>query len=175
MIRRVVLYNLRSAYNVGAIMRTAEAFGVSEIICVGTTPFPKVVNDKRLPHEIARAEKQIEKTALGASEMLIVKHAADDEGMIDILREGLTIVLEQGEGSVDLMSAASDVGDCPALTLMVGEEVHGIPRELIKRMLALDGRNKLVEIPMLGRKESLNVSVAAGVALHWFSLQKRAT
>jgi tRNA G18 (ribose-2'-O)-methylase SpoU len=167
MIARVVLYNLRSTYNVGAIMRTADAFGVREIICVGTTPYPRIANDRRLPHEIIRAEKQIGKTALGAEQTLVVQYVAA-ENLIKFLEEAGEPVwlLEQGAGSEKITEVEGTEG---STTLVVGEERFGIPKEVINKVLALNPENRLVEIPMLGRKESLNVAVATGVALYAFN------
>lgn len=149
----VILYNIRSTYNVGAILRTCDCLGVSEVIFTGYTPFM----DKGLPHEQEKLRKQIHKTALGAENTLNWRRAEINDAITELRDDGFAIAaLEQGEHSLNL-------ADSPALpekiALILGEEVHGIPRELLNRC------DCLLEIPMLGQKESFNVSVATGIAL----------
>jgi len=149
----VILYNIRSTYNVGAILRTCDCLGVSEVVFTGYTPFM----DKGLPHEQDKLRKAIHKTALGAEETLNWHRADIAEALFDLRGRGYTIVaLEQGGHSLNL-------ADSPALpekiALILGEEVHGIPADLLAQC------DQLLEIPMLGQKESFNVSVATGIAL----------
>lgn len=149
----VILYNIRSTYNVGAILRTCDCLGVSEVVFTGYTPF----FDKGLPYEQEKLRKQIHKTALGAEETLNWRRA-EIQPTIDQLKErGYQIIaLEQGNNSLNL----ADSPDLPEkIALILGEEVHGIPDELLKSC------DHLLEIPMLGQKESFNVSVATGIAL----------
>jgi len=150
----VILYNIRSTYNVGAIFRTCDGFGIDEVVLTGYTPFL----DKGLPHEQTKLQKQIHKTALGA-ENTVKWHRVD--GIHDAIAEcrsaGYRIVaLEQGRGSLNLAEPCLDDQDT---ALILGEEVHGIPPEI------LDQCDQLLEIPMCGTKESFNVSVAGGIAL----------
>ena len=149
----VILYNIRSTYNVGAILRTCDCLGVEEVIFTGYTPF----FDKGLPHEQEKLRRQIHKTALGAEEMLKWRRAEISEALSELKKQGYQIVaLEQGDDSLNL-------ADSPALgnklALILGEEVHGIPAQLLAQC------DQLLEIPMLGQKESFNVSVATGIAL----------
>ena len=149
----VILYNIRSTYNVGAILRTCDCLGVERVIFTGYTPF----FDKGLPYEQVKLRKQIHKTALGAEEILDWSRAEINDTIRELKGQGYAIVaLEQGEHSLNL----ADSPELPEkIALILGEEVHGIPTELLSQC------DQLLEIPMLGQKESFNVSVATGIAL----------
>lgn len=152
----VIAHNIRSTHNVGAIFRTSEGFGVQKIILSGYTPYPTLTNDPRLPHIHRKLTDQIHKTALGAEAMVPFEYQQAPD--IKSLRaSGYRIVgLEQDERSVLL-----PMYEAPAkVALLLGEEVEGIDASL--RAYCDD----LVEIPMQGRKESFNVSVATGIALY---------
>ena len=149
----VIAHNIRSTHNVGAIFRTAEGLGV----CSGYTPYPALpVNDPRLPHLAEKLTRQIHKTALGAEEL--VPFATSTEPPLAALRRAGYVIagLEQSPRAVPLPHYQAP----PKLALLLGEEVAGITPEL---QAACD---VLLEIPMAGRKESFNVSVAAGMALY---------
>jgi tRNA G18 (ribose-2'-O)-methylase SpoU len=149
----VILYNIRSTYNVGAILRTCDCLGVDEVIFTGYTPF----FDKGLPHEQEKLRRQIHKTALGAEETLKWRRANIDDVITQLKDADYQIIaLEQGENSLNLADSPELDGK---LALILGEEVHGIPMELLQKC------DQLLEIPMLGQKESFNVSVATGIAL----------
>ena len=149
----VILYNIRSTYNVGAILRTCDCLGVSEVIVTGYTPF----FDKGLPHEQEKLRKQIHKTALGAEEMIAWRRQTIDEAISELKERHYQILaLEQGEHSLNLADSPTLPDN---LALILGEEVHGIPPVILAKC------DRLLEIPMLGQKESFNVSVAAGIAL----------
>ena len=149
----VILYNIRSTYNVGAILRTCDCLGVEEVIFTGYTPF----FDKGLPYEQAKLRKQIHKTALGAEDTLKWRRAEIDPIIAELKEQGYQVcALEQGEHSLNLADSPSIDGK---IALILGEEVHGIPEELLAKC------DHLLEIPMLGQKESFNVSVATGIAL----------
>ena len=149
----VILYNIRSTYNVGAILRTCDCLGVDEVIFTGYTPFI----DKGLPHEQSKLEKAIHKTALGAERALKWRRAEINEALAELKGQGYKIVaLEQGSNSLNLADSPRLEGN---IALILGEEVHGIPEELLKKC------DHLLEIPMRGQKESFNVSVATGIAL----------
>jgi tRNA G18 (ribose-2'-O)-methylase SpoU len=155
----VIAHNIRSTHNVGAIFRTAEGFGVAKIILSGYTPYPHITNDTRLPHIAEKLTAQMHKTALGAEAM--VPFAYQETPNLQQLKDaGFTVVgLEQDARSVMLPSY-----DAPQkVALLLGEEVEGITEELRSEC------DDLVEIPMHGRKESFNVSVAAGIALYALS------
>ncbi|MDR3297961.1 MAG: TrmH family RNA methyltransferase [Candidatus Nomurabacteria bacterium] len=150
----LILHNIRSIYNVGAILRTADGFGVAKVVFSGYTPYP----DKGLPHEREKLRAAIHKTALGAEESVEWEYARDVLEVIDGYRlKGFEVLaLEQGAGSRNL----AEVGGLRRDTVLVlGEEVAGVPSEILE---VCDG---LVEIAMRGEKESFNVAVAAGVAI----------
>ena len=152
----VIAHNIRSTHNIGAIFRTAEGFGVRKIIISGYSPYPSLAQDSRLPHIHQKLSAQIHKTALGAE--TIVPFEYQETPDIEALRAtGYRIVgLEQDERAVML----PDYRSPEKLALLLGEEVEGITSDL------RDMCDNLVEIPMVGQKESFNVSVAAGIALY---------
>lgn len=145
----VLLHNIRSAHNVGSIFRTADAAGVSKIYLTGYTPVPVDRFD--------RPQKDIAKTALGAEKSVAWEYAKSPGTLIARLKkEKWTVVgAEQDERAVDYRSFRISR---PTLFIL-GNEVRGISPALRKQC------DTLVEIPMHGKKESLNVSVAAGIVL----------
>ena len=164
----VVLHNIRSCYNVGAILRTAEGFGVFRVILSGYTP--KVHDSKLLPHLRDKLDKEIHKTARGAEEMLDI-YSCDDifSELTDLHENGWQIVgLENNISKVplyELGDKALSAALSDKVVLILGEEVHGIDNSLH------DIIDLFVEIPMSGKKESFNVSVAAGIALFGLTLE----
>jgi 23S rRNA (guanosine2251-2'-O)-methyltransferase len=148
----LILDNIRSVHNVGSIFRTADAAGVSHVYLIGITPTPL--------DRFGRVRKDIAKVALGAETTVPWSHLETIEPLIEKLKsEGVHIIaLEQSENAIDykLYGAKSPVA------LIVGNEVGGISQDVLNRV---DG---IIEIPMRGEKESLNVAVATGIAL--FSL-----
>lgn len=159
----LVLDNIRSTYNVGAILRTAEGFGVQKVILSGYTP--RVHDVGLLPHLRAKLDKEIHKTALGAEDMLDIYACDDIFSELEGLRlEGWKIVgLENNIDDDRLVNLGEShlkerLGD--KVVLVLGEEVHGIANSLY------DIIDVFVEIPMKGQKESFNVSVAAGIAMY---------
>lgn len=152
----VIIHNIRSTHNVGAIFRSCEGFGVSKIILSGYSPYPKLPIDNRLPHIYNKLTDQIHKSALGAEEMVPFEYQASTD-FVELKNQGYSIVgLEQDEKSIML----PDFKAPAKLALLLGEEVKGITDEL------RDACDYLIEIPMKGQKESFNVSVAAGIALY---------
>lgn len=146
---RILLHNIRSAHNVGSIFRTADGAGVSRAYLSGYTPLPL--------DRFRRAQKDIAKTALGAERDMPWEHYASPRRLIARLRkDGWQIVgVEQDARAIPHHSFRPK-----EKTLFIfGNEVRGLSRTL--RALS----DTLVEIPMRGKKESLNVSVAAGVIL----------
>lgn len=153
----LILDNVRSAHNVGSIFRSAEGLGVSEVWCCGITPYPKQLHDERLPHVQERATRQISKTALGAELTMTVQVFAHTKAAIEAARPKYAIwALEQATNSTRLDQAdkTKDVA------LILGHERDGVDQSLLKLV------DKVVEIPMIGQKESLNVSVAAAIACY---------
>jgi tRNA G18 (ribose-2'-O)-methylase SpoU len=152
----VLLHNIRSTHNVGAIFRTCEGFGISKIILSGYTPYPRIPGDTRLPHIANKLTAQIHKTALGAEEMVPFEHV-DQPDFTLLKSEGYSLVgLEQDARSVML----PDYTPPQKIALLLGEEVEGIAPEIRREC------DDLIEIPMKGQKESFNVSIAAGIALY---------
>lgn len=155
----LILHNIRSTHNVGAIFRTADGFGVKEIILSGYTPYPRTPDDGRLPHIAEKLDKQIHKTALGAEKIVRFAYFENigDWIKLNAATDNLPIVaLEQSENSVML----PEFKPPQKLALLLGEEVNGIGSELLEKC------QQIVEIPMFGQKESFNVSVATGIALY---------
>ena len=159
----LVLDNIRSAYNVGAILRTAEGFGVKRIILSGYTP--RVHDVSLLPHLRDKLDREIHKTALGAEDMLDIYSCGDIILELKRLHDaGYQIIgLENNIDDERLCDIRSEefrerVGD--RVVLILGEEVKGIDYSLY------DIIDLFAEIKMAGRKESFNVSVAAGIAMY---------
>jgi len=159
----VIAHNIRSTHNVGAIFRTADGFGVSNIILSGYTPYPKLTSgDTRLPHIAEKLTKQIHKTALGA-EATVPFEYHEEINLQALQTAGYRIVaLEQSPRSVFL----NEYKVPEKIALLLGEEVEGIAEELLEQC------DDIVEIPMKGSKESFNVSVAAGVAMYGLTVQQ---
>ena len=158
----LVLHNIRSTYNVGAIIRTAEGFGVKQVILSGYTP--RVHDKNLLPHLREKLDREIHKTALGAEDMLDIYSSGDIFSELKQLREaGWQVVgLENNITGVPLYQLGSTELKTQLkerVVLVLGEEVEGIDYSLY------DIIDLFVEIPMRGQKESFNVSVAAGIAL----------
>lgn len=145
----LALHNIRSVYNVGAIFRTADAVGVTKIYLCGYTPAPI--------DRFGRARKDVSKSALGAEKTVAWESIEDISKLISKLKkEKYTILaLEQDKASIDYRTAKIGKKNL----LILGEEVRGIEQGILNTC------DQILEIPMKGEKESLNVSVAAGVAL----------
>lgn len=156
----LVLDNIRSTYNVGAILRTAEGFGAERVIFSGYTP--RVHDRGLLPHLREKLDKEIHKTALGAEDMLEI-YSSDDiiSDLSKLKDEGWKIVgLENNIQDKRLVSINSKLDLGEKVVLILGEEVHGIDSKLYELI------DTFLEIPMKGKKESFNVSVAAGIAMY---------
>ena len=147
--RYAILYNIRSKYNVGAIFRTADAAKVDCLYLVGHTPTPR--------DRFGRVDAEIQKTSLGAVETVPYAYVTDIVTLIQKLQaDGVSVVaVEIASGSVSLY----DYTPSEKVAYIFGNEVEGIPADIL--MLS----DTILEIPMGGMKESLNVSVTAGVVL----------
>lgn len=154
----IILHDIRSTHNVGSLFRTAEGLGVSRIIISGYTPYPKSEHDDRLPHLAAKIDQQIAKTALGAEKMVSWERWDDAiAGLRRLKADGFEVIaLEQAPTSIKL----PDYRPPQKLVLLLGREVEGIEPELLKLC------DKIIEIPMFGKKESFNVVQAAAMALY---------
>lgn len=141
----IVLENVRSMHNVGSVFRTSDAFLVEKIYLCGFTPNP--------PH------REIQKTALGATESVVWEAIAETPVLINKLKqEGyLVYAVEQIHNSValNLFTPSKD----SKIALVFGNEAEGVSEEAI---LACDGA---IEIPQFGSKHSFNISVSAGIVL----------
>lgn len=145
----IVLDDVRSAYNVGSILRTADGAGVTKVFLCGYTPAPV--------DRFGRTVKEIEKTSLGASQTVPWERVVDiGELVAQFKARGIqVVVVEQSPRSVDYRTAAlsSDVA------FIFGNEREGVRKDIVE--LA----DTVVDIKMQGDKESLNVGVAVGVVL----------
>jgi tRNA G18 (ribose-2'-O)-methylase SpoU len=154
----LIAHNLRSCHNVGSLLRTAEGLGVHKVFLTGYTPYPKYEGDQRLPHLANKIHKQISKTALGAEETQAWLHITNIDWLINKLHEEGAVVaaIEQAPGSTPLPGFEPP----EKLALVVGREVEGIEPEALARC------DKILEIPMFGKKESFNVVQAAAMGLY---------
>ena len=148
----VILHDIHSVINVGAIFRTCDAVGVSEILLSGTSPAPI--------DRFGRIRSDFAKAALGAEKTVPWKQAHNIMVTIDDLKkDGYEIYcIEQSPYSVDYKSIITKPNS--KIVIIPGNEVDGVPLE-IQNM-----SDVILEIPMHGSKESLNVSVAAGIILY---------
>lgn len=148
----IVLENIRSAYNVGSVFRTADAFLVEGIYIIGYSAKP--------PH------KEIKKTALGAEETVEWKYfKTTTEAIEDLRSKGYTVfAVEQAENSQQLQEVEFKKGE--KIAVVFGNEVTGVEQSSIHLC------NGCIEIPQLGMKHSLNIATAAGVVL-WELVRSR--
>jgi len=144
----VILHNIRSTHNVGSVFRTADAVGVSKIYLTGYTPAPI--------DEFKRERKDISKVSLGAEKNVPWKKVEILSTLENLKSDGYSIVaLEQSLKSVDYKK----IKISGKTVIILGNEVGGIEESILKKC------DQIAEIPMKGKKESLNVSVAAGIFL----------
>ena len=152
----LVAPNIRSAHNVGAFFRTADAFGVTKIFLVGYTAAPP--------------KPQIDKVSLGAEQWVPWEKRVYLKPVIKRLKKrGVKIIaLEQNKKSInisDLNQEKINLAGEAGVALIVGNELKGVRTDILRLCDAI------VHIPMQGMKESLNVSVAAGIAMQRISEQ----
>jgi tRNA G18 (ribose-2'-O)-methylase SpoU len=140
----VLLDNVRSAYNVGAFFRTADAAGIEALVLSGITARP--------PH------RGVAKTALGAEERVAWRAESDSVAcMTDLRRRGIEIaVVETAPTAVDLFDWSPAFPVC----VVFGHEVDGVGRDII------EAADTVVCLPMRGTKHSLNVATAGGIVLY---------
>lgn len=146
-----LLDNVRSAWNVGSILRSAEGLGVHHLYLCGITPAPE--------------NKKVAKTSLGAEKTLSwSKHNNGVATAIELKKRGLRLwVLERDERSISIQQFPDIRFDEP-IVLVVGNEISGIDPGI------LDICEQTVHIPMVGRKRSFNVAVAFGIAMYTLTL-----
>lgn len=152
----LVLHNIRSVHNVGSLLRTADAAGVSEVILCGVTPTPV--------DRFGRERKEVAKVALGAERTVPWIYKEDTLQAIEVLQaKGVAVVaVEQTQGATPYTAYKNDT----PTAFILGEETKGLPTEV------LNACDAIIEIPMYGEKESLNVSVAGGIILFRFVEEK---
>ena len=145
----LILNDIRSAENVGALFRTADAAGIDKIYVVGITPAPL--------DRFGRKRNDIAKSALGAEEFVLWEQKKSMSALITKLKKEnyFLIAIEQDKKSVDYKKLKLKEKNA----FIIGTEVTGIPKNILEKC------DVVTEIPMKGKKESLNVSVATGVAL----------
>ena len=148
----VVLDNIRSAQNVGSFFRTSDSLGVDKIMLCGITSIPP--------------NKEIFKTALGATESVQWEHYENTSQCIELLKEKgfIIICVEQTEKSLMLDEYEFNINK--NICLVFGNEIEGVSNNIIE--LA----DVCIEIPQLGTKHSLNVSVAGGIVI-WDLVSKK--
>ncbi len=141
----IVLDNIRSLNNIGSVFRTADAFLVQKIYLCGITATP--------PH------KDIQKTALGATDTVEWKHQPDTLTLIKKLKEERVKILsiEQAEDAIMLNDFTPKTEQTYAI--IFGNEVKGVQQEVVSES------DTVIEIPQFGSKHSLNISVSAGVVI----------
>lgn len=140
----VLLNNIRSMHNVGSVFRTSDGAGINHVYLCGYTPYPP--------------RKEISKTALNADETVSWSYHLDAKALIQKLKEENTeiLALELTEDSIDYREYLPNKSTC----LILGHEREGVGEELLQLT------DKVIKLPMRGKKESLNVSVAYGVAAY---------
>lgn len=145
----LILHNIRSVENVGAMFRTADAAGINKIYLTGYTPAPL--------DRFGRKRGDLAKSALGAEEFVSWEQKKNIFPLLTKLKkEKFSIIaIEQDKKSIDYKKIKTKEKN----VFIVGAEVTGIPKNILKKC------DVIAEIPMHGKKESLNVSVALGIAL----------
>jgi 23S rRNA (guanosine2251-2'-O)-methyltransferase len=146
----LILDNIRSVENAASIFRTSDCLGVKKIILIGTTPAPL--------DRFRRERKDFIKVSLGAEKSVEWEYSNDIKEVLRDLKDQnfQLIALEQTQNSKDLR--IFEAGN--QFALVVGNEVDGVSKDVLKFV------DETVEIQMSGQKESLNVSVAAGIGLY---------
>jgi 23S rRNA (guanosine2251-2'-O)-methyltransferase len=141
----VVLDNIRSFNNIGSVFRTSDAFLIEKIYLCGICATPP--------------SKEIHKTALGATESVDWEYAEDTLELVKKLKDsGIKVLsIEQAENSTQLDTFFPEKNQKYAIVM--GNEVKGVQQEVV------DASNLCIEIPQLGTKHSLNISVTTGVVL----------
>jgi len=157
----LIIDNVRSSENIGSLLRTAEGLGIVEVLICGYSPYPRnPANEIRLPHIANKIDVKIHKTALGAEKTQIWNYYSTTSQAIKHLKKmGIHIVgLEQSKSAIRLNSYQPP----SKLGVVVGNEITGIDKSVIKLC------DEIVEIPMIGQKESFNVSIAMAMTMFYF-------
>ena len=161
----IILHNIRSLHNVGSIFRTADAAGVEKIYLGGITPAPIDRFGKYRP--------QLTKVSLGAEKYVAWEKIGSTVRLIDKLKNPPTggghkiFAIEQSKKSIPYYKIQSYEAKPRKIGLVVGNEIKGLPLAILKRA------DKILEIPMKGKKESLNVAVAFGIVAFSLSIKNK--
>jgi len=156
----IVLDNIRSLFNVGSIFRTADAVGAEKIYLCGITPTPE--------DRFGRIRPQLAKVSLGAEKTMKWEYNKSTANVLcDLKKQKYKIfAVEQDKRSVPYYKVSAKGGSAFGgkssdlkVALVFGNEVEGISKNILKKA------DKILEIPMAGKKESLNVSVSAGIVM----------
>lgn len=148
----VVLDNVRSQHNVGAVFRTADAFLLEGLYLCGITPKPDTLS----------TNNDLHKTALGAEQTVAWQAFAETMDAVKALQaRGYKVyAVEQAHHSISLEQAAEEVKTLAGAAIVLGHEVFGVKQEVV------DTCDGCIEIPQYGTKHSLNVSVTAGIVMY---------
>lgn len=148
----VILHNIRSTHNVGSMFRTADAAGIEKLYLSGITPIPL--------DRFGKVRPDVAKVALGAELSVLWEHTSSSVRTIKKLKKNghIIVSLEQSKNSV--LYNKIKFSKNKKIALVVGNEVKGLPKNI------LEVSDVIMEIPMKGNKESLNVSVAFGIAVY---------
>lgn len=154
----LIIHDVRSAHNVGSLLRTADGLAIEKVHMSGYTPYPKSNKDERLPHIALKIDRQIHKTALGAEQSVNWSHINNLSQVLKNLKDDgfLIVALEQAPSSIRL----PDFHIKQDVALIVGAEIDGLDASVLAKA------DSILEIPMLGAKESYNVANAAAIALY---------
>ncbi|KKR89129.1 MAG: tRNA/rRNA methyltransferase [Candidatus Wolfebacteria bacterium GW2011_GWA2_42_10] len=156
----VILHNLRSLHNVGSIFRTADAAGIEKIYLCGITPKPI--------DELGKPRPQLAKVSLGAEKYVKWEKCGQTARLIDKLKKQKykIFAVEQNKKSIPyyrihypIRRSSDRIVKKKKIVLVLGNEIKGLPQSILKRA------DKILEIPMKGKKESLNVAVAFGIVV----------
>lgn len=140
---KVLLEDIRSAFNVGSIFRTSDAAGIEELILTGITPYP--------PHN------RIPKTALGATESVKWQYIPDKMSAVEYCGKTTEIIgVEITEDAISYF----DYDFRKPVTLVFGNEITGVSEEMLRKC------KKVVKIPMYGTKHSLNIATSYGIVVY---------
>mgnify|MGYP005838783541 CR=1 FL=1 len=145
----IILDNIRSVHNVGAILRSSDGAGVKEVLLCGITPTPE--------------HKKVHKTALNAEEYIKWQYFKDTTNAIKYAKElgYKTFAVEQGRNS----KALNDIDFDNKTAFLFGNEITGVSPAIISEC---DG---VIELPMAGKKNSLNVSTCAGIVIYYYKMK----
>jgi len=146
----VILFNLRSAHNVGSIFRTADGAGVKKIYLVGHTPTPY--------DRFGRVQSEIKKTSLGATDSVVWEHHQQIDSVLTLLKQQryCLVAVEQHPLAVAYNEYTFSADK---VAFIFGNEIDGVPDAVCQ------ASDAVIEIPLQGKKESLNVAVVAGIVL----------